>query len=69
VLWELSKDILKKDMYPGENTRERDPVGTRSVYNGKYSSQGWTPVLKEHLAGPVLCLKGCSDIYVIVTQI
>jgi hypothetical protein len=44
------------------------PLGTKSVYKEKYLSQAGHLSLREHLAGPILCLKGCSHIYVTVTK-
>jgi hypothetical protein len=46
VLWELSKDILKKDILGGKKPPGMiTPLNTQNVYNEEYLSQGWTPVL------------------------
>jgi hypothetical protein len=47
VLWELSKDVLRKDTYPGGKTKQNKtlgkmtPLSTKSVCKGKKISQGY----------------------------
>jgi hypothetical protein len=53
VLWELSKDILKKGTYLGKKTPGKmTSLNMKSVYKGKYLSQSWTPVLKGAFGRP-----------------
>jgi hypothetical protein len=35
VFWELSKDIVRKDIYPGKNIGKMAPLGTKSVLQSK----------------------------------
>jgi hypothetical protein len=57
LFWELSKNILKKDTYPGKKHFAKYLLWTqKSLQREKYLSEGLT--WKDHLMKPIFCLKG-----------
>jgi hypothetical protein len=58
TLWELSKNIFKKDIYPGGEGGDiwkNDSFDHRSI-----CKEGKNILRKEHVMKHILCLKGCS---------
>jgi CRISPR/Cas system CSM-associated protein Csm3 (group 7 of RAMP superfamily) len=61
------KDILKKDTYAGG--RGKRTFGKMTSQAQKMFTKENTYLKDKHLAEPFLCLKGCSNFHVKMTQI
>jgi hypothetical protein len=59
MLWELSKDILKKAIYSGNKTFDKI-TWSQNICKGKKNYLKGHLSWKEQVIKPILCLKGCS---------
>jgi hypothetical protein len=72
MLWKLSKNFLKKDIYPGKKPWVKITLVTEVFEKVTKTSSGRTPVLKGATDEIHIGLKECSrktDIFVTTTPI